>query len=82
MKNFESNKVSKEINEQKLLNETKIGDLSDVVFAFIKDSPKGVSISELQEKTGLSENQIWAVVFIAEKMGRIRMVRQGVYVDT
>ena len=67
--------------EEKLFNETKGADVSTAVFALIHDSPKGISIAELQAKTGLSEPKIWAVVFMAEKVGRIKMVKQGVYVD-
>lgn len=67
--------------EEKRFNETKRDDVSTAVLAIIKDSPKGMSIAELQAKTGLSEPQIWAVVWRAEKMCRIKMIKQGVYMD-
>lgn len=52
------------------------------ILALIHNNPKGITIAELKAETNLSEPQIWAVVFPAEKMGRIKIIKQGLYVDT
>ena len=67
--------------ENKLFNETKREDLSAAIFALIHDNPEGLSIAELQAKTGFSEPEIFGIVFSATKVGRLKMVSQGVYAN-
>ena len=38
------------------------------------------AIVSLKEKTGLAERQIWSVVYRAEKQGRIKKTKRGLYV--
>ncbi len=40
---------------------------------------KGISSSELQQKTGLSPRQIWSIIYRAEKEGKVTKERRGVY---
>jgi len=51
----------------------------DVVVGLIRDSAEGISTSELKERTGLSELQIWGIVNRAAKGGRIRKLKRGFY---
>jgi hypothetical protein len=51
----------------------------DTVVRFIRGSAEGISTSELKEKTGFSELQIWGIVNRASKEGKIRNVKRGVY---
>ncbi len=40
---------------------------------------KGITTGELKEKTGLTEKQIWSITYRAEKLGRIKRGKRGVY---
>jgi hypothetical protein len=51
----------------------------DTVVSLIQGAPDGISTTELKEKTGLIERQIWGIVTRASKEGRIRKVKRGVY---
>jgi hypothetical protein len=51
----------------------------DKVVGLIQASTKGISTSELKEKTGLAERQIWSIVNRSSKIGKIKKVRRGVY---
>jgi predicted transcriptional regulator of viral defense system len=51
----------------------------DAVVSLIQGAPEGISTTELKEKTGLAERQIWGIVSRASKEGRIRKVKRGVY---
>jgi len=68
-------------NERKLYSETKGDEVERVIFSMIHNSPEGITIAEIAANTGLVENQIWAILFPSEKMGRIKIIRQGVYVE-
>jgi len=58
----------------------KRGDMSKAVLALILDSPEGITTTELEEKTGLKDRQIWAVISYAKKAGKIKQAKRGVYV--
>jgi|GEM_PF-453303 len=76
----QSKKAQKVIKEEKLVNEPKRGDMSKAVLALILESAEGISTTELEEKTGLKDRQIWAVISYAKKAGKIRQAKRGVYV--
>ncbi len=40
---------------------------------------KGITTGELKDKTGLTEKQIWSITYRAEKLGKIKRGRRGVY---
>lgn len=52
------------------------------ILNIIKRSKKGVSISILKQKTGFHEKKIRNVIYRANKMGIIRRVGRGVYLET
>ena len=49
------------------------------VVGLIQASAKGMSTSVLQDKTGLTERQIWSIVNRAAKEGKIRKIKRGLY---
>jgi hypothetical protein len=76
----QSKKAQKVAKEEVLAGKSKRGDMSKAVLALILDSPEGISTTELEEKTGLKDRQIWAVVANAKKAGKIKQAKHGVYV--
>ena len=76
--------LAKKIRQSKkapeVITEIKSGNISNTVLALIQDSPKGITTTELQEKTGLKARQIWAVVLRGEKTGKVKKLKRGVYV--
>lgn len=57
----------------------KRGNISNTVLTLIQNSPEGITTTELEEKTGLTDKQIWAVIAKAEKMGKVKKVKRGMY---
>jgi uncharacterized membrane protein len=55
---------------------------TDQVLDMIRENPSGVTTSELKAGTGLSEQQIWGVIYAAEKRGKVRKVKRGMYTST
>jgi uncharacterized membrane protein len=53
--------------------------LLDKVVRLIRGSQEGITTAALKEKTRLSENQIWNIVHRAEKQGKIKKARRGIY---
>jgi len=51
----------------------------DMIVELVQGNEEGISTSELKEKTGLSELQIWSIVNRASKAGKIRKVKRGMY---
>jgi hypothetical protein len=51
----------------------------DRVVGLIQGSAEGISTTELKEKTGLVESQIWSIVNRAAKMGKIKKIKRGLY---
>jgi hypothetical protein len=76
----QSKKAPKVIKEEKLIKEIKRGDMSKAVLALIRESPEGIAMTELKEKTGLTDRQIWSIIAIAKKKGKIKQAKRGVYV--
>jgi len=76
----QSKKAAKVAKKEKLETGIKRGDISKTVLALIQDSPEGITTTELKEKTGLTEKQIWAITFRAKKTGKIKQENRGVYV--
>ena len=54
---------------------THIGMIVDL----IQGSAEGISTTELKEKTGLAESQIWNIVNRASKEGKIKKLKRGLY---
>jgi uncharacterized membrane protein len=52
---------------------------TDRVLELIRENPSGVTTSDLKVNTGLSEQQIWGVIYAAEKRGKVRKVKRGMY---
>ena len=52
----------------------------DAIVSLISRSEGGITTSTLKEKTGLAERQIWSVVYRAEKQGKIKKTKRGLYV--
>jgi hypothetical protein len=53
---------------------------TDAILTFIKDSKNGVTTAGLKEKAGLTDKQIWGIIYKAEKQGKIKKAKRGVYV--
>jgi uncharacterized membrane protein len=64
-------KVSKKVPKETLL---------DMVVRVIRSSGAGITTAVLKEKTGLAEGQIWSIVYRAEKQGKIKKTKRGIYV--
>jgi hypothetical protein len=55
------------------------GTQADTVVALVNKSEGGITTSALMEKTGLSERQIWSIVYRAQKQGKIKKTKRGMY---
>jgi hypothetical protein len=51
----------------------------DAVVRLIQGSAEGISTTELTQKTGLTDVQIWNIVNRIAKEGKIRKVKRGLY---
>jgi DNA invertase Pin-like site-specific DNA recombinase len=51
----------------------------DAVVTLIQGSAEGISTTELKQKTGLTDIQIWNIVNRTAKEGKIRKVKRGLY---
>ena len=54
--------------------------LMDTVVGLICGSKEGITTTALKEKTGLAERQIWSIIYRAEKRGKIKKTKRGIYV--
>ena len=52
----------------------------DAVFTAIKKTRKGITISEIKDKTKLASRQISNAVYKLSKRGQIKTTKRGVYV--
>ncbi len=52
---------------------------ADTVVALVNGSEGGMTTSALMEKTGLTERQIWSIVYRAQKQGKIKKTKRGMY---
>ena len=70
----------KEIAKEKIVErEPSKPTMFDAVLGFIRESQQGITTSELMEKTGLSQRQIWSITAHASKLGKIKKGKRGVY---
>jgi uncharacterized membrane protein len=69
-------KAKAEPGKKKAVKETQM----DAIVSMVSRAEGGVTTSALKEKTGLSERQIWSVVYRAEKQGKIKKTKRGLYV--
>lgn len=58
----------------------KSGTNAGKVISLLRESNNGLTTTELKDKTGLEDKQIWAIIYRAEKMGKIRKAKRGIYV--
>jgi uncharacterized membrane protein len=70
MKKKTGPKVPKKVPKETLL---------DSVVRLIRGSEEGITTAVLKEKTGLAESQIWSIVYRAEKQGKIKKTKRGIY---
>ena len=52
---------------------------ADAVVSLVNGSEGGITTSALKAKTGLSDRQIWSIVYRAQKEGKIKKTRRGMY---
>jgi hypothetical protein len=52
----------------------------DTIVRLVESSAGGIATSGLKEKTGLSERQIWSIVYRAQQKGKIKKTKRGLYV--
>jgi hypothetical protein len=67
-------------NEVNVAKQIKKGGMSRAVLALIRNSKEGLTTTELKEKTGLTDRQIWPIVSSAKKTGKIKLAKPGVYI--
>jgi hypothetical protein len=53
--------------------------LFDKVVGLVQDSAGGITTSELNVKTGLTDRQIWGITGRAARLGNIKKAKRGVY---
>jgi hypothetical protein len=53
--------------------------LFDKVVGLVQDSAEGITTSELNVKTGLTDRQIWGITGRAAGLGKIKKTKRGVY---
>jgi len=49
------------------------------VLGLIQSTKDGITTTDLKKKTGLADRQIWAIIYKAEREGKIRKAGRGVY---
>jgi hypothetical protein len=69
-------KAGRQAGEKKVRRGTQTG----AVIALVREHTEGTTTSELKDKTGLTERQIWGIVYRAEKQGKIKKTKRGLYV--
>lgn len=68
-------KMKKKTGPKKVPKET----LLNSVVRLIRGSEEGITTAALKEKTGLAESQIWSIIYRAEKQGKIKKTKRGIY---
>ncbi len=53
---------------------------TDTILQFIRNSKSGITTPDLSGKTGLTDKQIWPIIYKAEKQGKIKKAARGRYV--
>jgi uncharacterized membrane protein len=72
-------KMKKKTGPKKVPKKVPKETLLDLVVRLIRGSEEGITTSALKEKTGLVESQIWSIVYRAEKQGKIKKTKRGIY---
>ena len=54
----------------------------DIVTGIVKSSKKGVTVALIRKKTGFDDNRIRNCIYRANKQGRIKRLKRGVYVSS
>jgi hypothetical protein len=52
----------------------------DTIVRLVESSAGGITTAGLKNKAGLSERQIWSIVYRAQKAGKIKKTQRGLYV--
>jgi len=58
----------------------KVATALEKIVSALKGSANGLTTSQLREKTGLKQRQIWTTIYRAQKMGKIAKAKRGSYV--
>ena len=72
-------KMKKKTGPKKVPKKVPKETLLDSVVRLIRGSEEGITTAALKEKTGLAESQIWSIVYRAEKPGKIKKTKRGIY---
>jgi len=72
-------KMKKKTGPKKVPKKVPKETLLDSVVRLIRGSEEGITTATLKEKTGLAESQIWSIVYRAEKKGKIKKTKWGIY---
>jgi uncharacterized membrane protein len=72
-------KMKKKTGPKKVPKKVPKETLLDSVVRLIRGSEEGITTAALKEKTGLAESQIWSIVYRAEKQGKIKRTKRGIY---
>lgn len=75
-------KMKKKTGPKKVPKKVPKETLLDSVVRLIRGSEEGITTAVLKEKTGLAESQIWSIVYRAEKQGKIKKTKRGIYMAT
>ena len=73
-------KMKKKTGPKKIPKKVPKETLLDSVVRLIRGSEEGITTAALKEKTGLVESQIWSIVYRAEKQGKIKKTKRGIYI--
>jgi uncharacterized membrane protein len=72
-------KMKKKTGPKKVPKKVPKETLLDSVVRLIRGSEEGITTAALKEKSGLAESQIWSIVYRAEKQGKIKKTKRGIY---
>lgn len=78
-KTLQPKKAAKAAGKAKKAVKPKRERKGNVVLGLIQESAEGITTTELKEKTGLKDRQVWAIVQRAIKQGKIKALKRGVY---
>ena len=72
-------KAIKVAGKKAIVRESRGASLFDKVVGIIQGSAEGITTSELNVKTGLTDRQIWGITSRAAKLGKIKKTKRGIY---
>ena len=72
-------KMKKKTGPKKVPKKVPKETLLDSVVRLIRGSEEGITTAALKEKSGLAESQIWSIVYRADKQGKIKKTKRGIY---